>query len=87
MKVANLARIHLTEDELVPISGELSTMLNFMEQLNEVNVENIVPLTSVAPMELNLREDYVDDGGKQDEILFNAPEQSEGFFAVPKVIE
>ena len=86
-RVANLARIHLTQDELVPISKELSTILKFMEQLNEVDVENIVPLTSVTPMELNLREDHVDDGGKVDEILLNAPKQSEGFFAVPKMIE
>ena len=86
-RVANLARIQLSQDELLPLSNELSNIVEFMEQLSAVNVENILPLTSVTPLELNLRTDCVDDGGKVPEILMNAPKHSEGFFAVPKVIE
>jgi aspartyl-tRNA(Asn)/glutamyl-tRNA(Gln) amidotransferase subunit C len=86
-RVANLARIHVTRDELIPLSAELSNILEFMQQLNAVDVEGVLPLTSVTPMELNLRADNVTDGGKVVEILMNAPKHSEGFFAVPKVIE
>ena len=86
-RVANLARINVTHDELLPLSTELSNILNFMKQLNAVDVEDVIPLTSVTPMELSLRADTVNDGGKVDEILMNAPKHSEGFFSVPKVIE
>ena len=86
-RVANLARIHVTDDELLPLSRELSNILDFMKQLNEVNVKDVLPLTSVAPMELHLRTDTVNDGGKVNDILMNTPNHSEGFFAVPKVIE
>ena len=86
-RVADLARIHVTEEELDPLADELSSILEFMEQLRSVSVENVEPLTSVTPMELILREDVIIDGNKADEILKNAPDQSEGFFAVPKVIE
>lgn len=86
-RVANLARIHVTEEELSPLSDELSTILEFMEQLKLVDVNNVEPLTSVTPMDLNLREDVVTDGNKSGQILMNAPNQIEGFFAVPKVIE
>ena len=86
-RVANLARINFAQDELLPLSKELSNIIEFMKQLNEVDVENVVPLTSVTPMELNLRIDKVNDGGKVSDILLNAPRHSEGFFAVPKVIE
>lgn len=86
-RVANLARIHVTEEELSPLSDELSTILDFMEQLKLVDVNNVEPLTSVTPMDLNLREDVVTDGNKSGQILMNAPNQIEGFFAVPKVIE
>ena len=86
-RVANLARINFAQDELLPLTEELSNILEFMKQLNAVDVENVMPLTSVTPMELNLRIDNVNDGGKVDDILLNAPKHSEGFFAVPKVIE
>ena len=86
-RVANLARINFAQDELLSLSKELSNILEFMKQLNAVDVENVVPLTSVTPMELNLRNDNVNDGGKVNDILLNAPKHSEGFFAVPKVIE
>ena len=85
--VANLARINITDEELVPLSEELSTILKFMEQLNSVDVDGIEPLTSVTPMALNLRDDIVDDGEKPKQILMNAPNKREGFFTVPKVIE
>ena len=86
-RVADLARINVTQNELLPLSQELSNILEFMKQLNAVDVEDVAPLTSVTPMELNLRIDDVNDGGKVSDILMNAPKHSEGFFAVPKVIE
>ena len=86
-RVANLARINVTEQELAPLARELSTILEFMQQLNTVDVTNIDPLTSVSPMDLYLRDDIVTDGEKSQEILMNAPVHDEGFFAVPKVIE
>ena len=86
-RVANLARIKFSEDELLPLSKELSNILEFMKQLNAVDVEDVMPLTSVTPMELHLRSDNVNDGGKVQDILQNAPKHSEGFFSVPKVIE
>ena len=85
--VANLARINVSEKELAPLTKELSTILEFMQQLNEVNVTDIKPLTSVTPMELYLRDDVVSEGENSAEILMNAPNQWGGFFAVPKVIE
>ena len=86
-RVANLARIHVTEPELIPLSKQLSTILEFMHQLNEVDIKDIEPLTSVTPMDLKLRDDTVTDGEKTKQILMNAPSQSDGFFAVPKMIE
>ena len=86
-KVAHLARIRVAEADLPALANELSNILNFMEQLNEVNVDGIEPMTSVTPMRLKRRADVVDDGGMQHQILSNAPDCREGFFAVPKVVE
>ena len=86
-KVAHLARIAVPEDELPALAGELSAVLAFMEQLNEVDVRGVEPMTSVTPMRLKRRQDRVSDGGIQAEILKNAPDAREGFFAVPKVVE
>ena len=86
-KVAHLARIQVAEDDLPELARELSGILTFMEQLNEVDVEGIEPMTSVTPMRLKRRADVVTDGGYQDKILANAPDAREGFFAVPKVVE
>ena len=86
-KVAHLARIAVKEADLPTLAGELSAVLAFMEQLNEVDVEGVEPMTSVTPMRLRRREDVVTDGGMQDKILSNAPDAREGFFAVPKVVE
>lgn len=86
-KVAHLARIAVKEEDLPKLAGELSAVLAFMEQLNEVDVTGIEPMTSVTPMRLVRREDVVTDGNIQAQILKNAPDAREGFFAVPKVVE
>lgn len=86
-KVAHLARIAVKEEDLTKLAGELSAVLAFMEQLNEVDVTGIEPMTSVTPMRLKRREDVVTDGNIQAQILKNAPDAREGFFAVPKVVE
>jgi aspartyl-tRNA(Asn)/glutamyl-tRNA(Gln) amidotransferase subunit C len=86
-RVAHLARIAVAEEDLPALAGELSGILTFMEQLNEVDVEGVEPMTSVTPMRLKRREDVVTDGGMQARILSNAPDAREGFFAVPKVVE
>lgn len=86
-RVAKLARIRVEEADLPALAGELSGILTFMEQLNEVNVDGIEPMTSVTPMRLKRRQDAVTDGNIQTQILKNAPDAREGFFAVPKVVE
>ncbi|SMX32530.1 Asp-tRNA(Asn)/Glu-tRNA(Gln) amidotransferase subunit GatC [Actibacterium lipolyticum] len=86
-RVAHLARIAVDENDLPALAGELSQILTFMEQLNEVDVDGVEPMTSVTPMRLKRREDVVTDGNMQDKILANAPDAREGFFAVPKVVE
>jgi len=86
-KVAHLARIEVAEGDLDTLAGELSRILGFMEQLNEVDVEGVAPMTSVSPMALKRRPDAVTDGGYPEKILANAPDAREGFFAVPKVVE
>ena len=86
-RVAHLARIRVEEDQLEALAGELSRILAFAEQLAEVDVEGVEPMTSVTPMRLKRREDGVTDGGMQARILANAPDAREGFFAVPKVVE
>jgi aspartyl-tRNA(Asn)/glutamyl-tRNA(Gln) amidotransferase subunit C len=86
-KVAHLARIAVAEADLPALAGELSAVLAFMEQLNEVDVTGVEPMTSVTPMRLKRRADVVTDGGIQAQVLKNAPDAREGFFAVPKVVE
>ena len=85
--VAKLARIRVEEDRLPALAEEFSTILGFIEQLNEVDIEGVEPMVSVTPMRLKRREDVVTDGNMQDKILANAPDAREGFFAVPKVVE
>ena len=85
--VAKLARIRVEDSDLPKLAGQLSGILGFMEQLNEVNVDGIDPMVSVTPMRLKRRADVVTDGNIQDQILQNAPDAREGFFAVPKVVE
>lgn len=86
-RVAHLARIRVAEAELAPLAAELSGILGFMEQLREVDVAGIEPMTSVTPMTMRLRADAVTAGGERDRILANAPLARAGFFAVPKVVE
>lgn len=86
-RAAHLARIAVPEDELETLANELSGILGFMEQLSEVDVEGVEPMTSVTPMDLPRRADVVTDGDMPEKILANAPDTREGFFAVPKVVE
>ena len=86
-KVAHLARIAVPEENLPELAGKLSGILDFMEQLNVVDVDGIEPMTSVTPMRLKRRKDEVTDGNIQSQVLKNAPDAREGFFAVPKVVE
>jgi aspartyl-tRNA(Asn)/glutamyl-tRNA(Gln) amidotransferase subunit C len=86
-KVARLARIRISDDEVDVLSGELSKILAMIEQLNEVKTDGVEPMTSVIEMQMPEREDKVTDGGIPEKILANAPEQTAGFFVVPKVVE
>ena len=86
-KVAKLARIKVEDDQLPALAEELNRILGFIEQLSEVDVDGVEPMTSVTPQRLKRREDVVTDGGYQDKVLSNAPDAREGFFAVPKVVE
>ena len=86
-RVAHLARIEVAEADLDTLASELNGILGFMEQLNEVDVEGVEPMTSVTPMKLKRRVDVVTDGDQQSKVLSNAPDAREGFFAVPKVVE
>jgi aspartyl-tRNA(Asn)/glutamyl-tRNA(Gln) amidotransferase subunit C len=86
-RAAHLARIAVEEDELEPMAEKLNGILDWIEQLNEVDIEGVEPMTSVTPMRLKRREDVVTDGSRQADILANAPDAREGFFAVPKVVE
>ncbi len=86
-KVAKLARIRVDETALPELAQEFNTILGFIEQLNEVDVEGVEPMTSVTPMRLKRRADVVTDGNQQSKVLSNAPDAREGFFAVPKVME
>jgi aspartyl-tRNA(Asn)/glutamyl-tRNA(Gln) amidotransferase subunit C len=86
-RVARLARIAVTAEEAERMSGELNHILGFVEQLNEVDVTGVEPMTSVIPMAIKERQDVVTDGGKPADILANAPATSENFFHVPKVVE
>ena len=86
-RVARLARISVEPEELDALAGELNAILGWVEQLGEVDVDGVDPMTSVTPMDLKQREDVVTDGDRQSDILMNAPDSREGFFAVPKVVE
>ncbi len=86
-KVARLARIATPEEDLPALAAELSGILGWIEQLGEVDVEGVEPMTSVTPMALKRREDVVTAGEIRDDVLANAPDAREGFFAVPKVVE
>jgi aspartyl-tRNA(Asn)/glutamyl-tRNA(Gln) amidotransferase subunit C len=86
-RIAQLARIALADDEAEHLREELNAILAFVEQLSEVNVDGVEPMTSVIPMQMRKRADVVTDGGIADEILKNAPAAEDHFFVVPKVVE
>ena len=86
-RIAHLARIAVAEDEIAHLGGELNAMLAFVEQLSEVNVEGVEPMTSVTPMTMKKRVDAVTDGGIADDIVRNAPMSEDNYFVVPKVVE
>ncbi len=86
-KIASLARIAITEEEVATIAPELDNILGWIEQLAEVDTSSVQPMTAVIPNTLRLRDDIVTDGGVRDAVLANAPAAEHGFFAVPKVIE
>lgn len=85
--IARLARIAVSDAEVQALAPELSNILGWIEQLQEVDVAGVEPMTAVIPNKLRLRDDVVDDGGVRDDVLANAPVAEHGFFAVPKVIE
>jgi len=86
-RIAHLARIAVAESEVEHLQGELNAMLAFVEQLREVNVDGVEPMTSVMPMAMKKRADVVNDGEIADEVVANAPETQDHFFLVPKVVE
>ena len=86
-RIAHLARIAVADDEVDHLKGELNVILAFVEQLSEVKVDGIEPMTSVTPMDLKMREDKITDGGIPDDIIRNAPASDDHFFLVPKVVE
>jgi aspartyl-tRNA(Asn)/glutamyl-tRNA(Gln) amidotransferase subunit C len=86
-RIAHLARIAVTETEVPHLQGELNAMLAFVEQLREVDVDGVEPMTSVMPMEMKKRPDVVNDGEIPDDVVRNAPAIDDHFFLVPKVVE
>ena len=86
-KVARLSRIAVADERLEALAGELNGILGWIEQLNEVDVEGVEPMTSVVESVLTMRTDTVTDGDKADQVLANAPKAEDGFFVVPKAVE
>jgi aspartyl-tRNA(Asn)/glutamyl-tRNA(Gln) amidotransferase subunit C len=86
-RIATLARIRMDDAEVVKMAGEINGILGWIEQLNEVDIAGVDPLTGAAHMALKMREDVVTDGGYPERILYNAPDRNGDFFAVPKVVE
>ena len=86
-KVARLARIRVEDEALPALAADFGRILEFVEQLGEVDVDGVEPMVSVTPMRLRRREDAVTDGGRQADVLADAPDAREGFFVVPKVVE
>jgi aspartyl-tRNA(Asn)/glutamyl-tRNA(Gln) amidotransferase subunit C len=86
-RIAHLARIAVPESEIEHLQGELNAMLAFVEQLQEVDVAGVEPMTSVTPMAMKKRADVVTDGGIAGDVVKNAPATEDHFFLVPKVVE
>jgi aspartyl-tRNA(Asn)/glutamyl-tRNA(Gln) amidotransferase subunit C len=86
-KVARLARIAAPQERVEALAGELSSIINWIEQLNEVDTDGVEPMTSCVAAKLPLRDDVVTEAGLRDDVLSNAPKTDRGFFVVPKVVE
>jgi aspartyl-tRNA(Asn)/glutamyl-tRNA(Gln) amidotransferase subunit C len=86
-RIAKLARIRVEEAEVARLQQELNGILGWIEQLNELDVTDVEPLTGAAQMALKMREDIVNDGGSAERVLANAPDRAGDYFAVPKVVE
>jgi aspartyl-tRNA(Asn)/glutamyl-tRNA(Gln) amidotransferase subunit C len=86
-RIARLARIAVADDEIEHLAGELNNILAFVEQLSEVDVSSVEPMTSITPMAMKMRVDTVTDGGIPDAVTQNAPERHDHYFVVPKVVE
>ena len=86
-RIAHLARVAVADDEVEHLRGEINAILSFVEQLSEVNVDGVEPMTSVTPMTMKKRPDVVSDGGNADAVLRNAPVTENNYFLVPKVVE
>ena len=86
-RIAHLARIAVSDDEVEHLAGELNAILAFVEQLSEVDVSDVEPMTSVTPMEMKKRPDVVTDGNDPEAVIGNAPARDDNFFLVPKVVE
>jgi aspartyl-tRNA(Asn)/glutamyl-tRNA(Gln) amidotransferase subunit C len=86
-RIAHLARIAVTDEEVSPLKGELNAILAFVEQLSAVDVDGVEPMTSVTPMRMKKRADVVNDDGRASDVVANAPETEDNYFLVPKVVE
>jgi aspartyl-tRNA(Asn)/glutamyl-tRNA(Gln) amidotransferase subunit C len=86
-RIAKLARIRVSDADVANLGADLNSILGWIEQLNEVDVEGVAPLTGASQMAMRMREDVVTDGNLQEEVLSNAPDRAGNFFAVPKVVE
>lgn len=86
-RIAHLARIRVEDGEVEKLRGELNAILAWVEQLGEVDIAGVAPMTSVAPMKMRMRNDEVTEGGNAEAILANAPMSDDNFFLVPKVVE
>ena len=87
LKIAKLSRIKIEDDEIDELSNQLSSIVNWVEQLNEVNTDNVEPLSNVSMTKLPLRKDIEDTEDNSKEVLLNAPDKLGNYFAVPKVVE
>jgi len=86
-RIARLARIAVQDDELPALAGELNTILDWVEQLDEVNTDDVEPMTSAVAMTLKMRDDVVTSGDHQKDVTMNAPQSEDGFYVVPRVVE
>ena len=86
-KIARLSRLHVRDDNLQNLADDLNGILRWIEQLGEVDVEGVEPMTSAVDMAAPMRKDEISDGGKRDDVLHNAPKKDDGFFVVPRSVE